>query len=145
MKSFVKSALLLCVFVSMTGCASGPKYAEAIKNIQPLASDQGRVFIYRKSAVGAAVQPAVRLNGETVGNAVPHGFFYVDRPPGQHQIETSTEVKRTLSFGLEPGQTRYVRLNIGMGFFVGHVWPELVENAVGSQEVQKCSYTGPKP
>lgn len=53
---------------------------------------------------------------------------------------TSTEVDRSLSFILEAEQTRFVRLNISMGFFVGHVYPELVENAVGQKEIQECSY-----
>lgn len=43
----------------------------------------------------------------------------------------------TLTFRLERGQTRYVRLNISMGLMVGHVYPELVEDAVGKKEIEK--------
>ncbi len=94
--------------------------------------------------LGAALQPEVKLNGEVVGKAVPNGFFYVDQEPGNYKIATSTEVDRHLSLALEKGQTRYVRLNISMGFFVGHVYPELVENEDGEKEIQQCSYTGQK-
>jgi hypothetical protein len=100
------------------------------------------LFIYRKTALGAAVQPEVRIDDEVVGKAVPKGFFYVDRAPGHYKVETSTEVDRALSLTLEAGETRYVRLNIGIGFFVGHVYPELVDDAVGMKEIQACSYTG---
>ncbi len=55
---------------------------------------------------------------------------------------TSTEVDRSLSFTLDAGQTRYVRLNISMGFFVGHIYPELVEPEVGAKEIVECSYVG---
>jgi len=139
MKKIVSLFLLTCCAAFMTGCASGPKYAAA--GIPPLAADHGRIFFYRATAMGAGVQPAVRLNGEKIGNAVPKGFFFADRASGSYQIETTTEVKRSLSLTLDQGQTRFVRLNMGIGFFVGHVWPELVENQVGEKEIQKCKHT----
>lgn len=126
----------------MTGCATGPKYADVKSSIPALGPDNGRIYFYRTAVVGAAVQPKVKLNGEVVGTSKPKGFFYVDRPPGDYQVETSTEVKRRLSLTLDKGQSRYVRLNISMGFFVGHVYPELVENDVGEKEIVKCKYTG---
>lgn len=55
---------------------------------------------------------------------------------------TSTEVDRSLSLTLEAGQTRYVRLGISFGFFVGHVYPELVDTSVGEEEIKELSYTG---
>jgi hypothetical protein len=73
---------------------------------------------------------------------VAGGFFYVDRPAGSYEVVTSTEVERKLSFTLDKGQTRYVRLEVSMGFFVGHVYPELVEPDVGAKEIQETSYTG---
>jgi hypothetical protein len=79
----------------------------------------------------------VKLNGEKVGSAVPQGFFYVDRPAGDYEFTTTTELKKSLTFHLDAGQTRYVKLSISMGFMVGHVYPELVENTVGASEIQK--------
>jgi len=55
---------------------------------------------------------------------------------------TSIEVDRKLSLTLDKGQTRFVRLNISMGFFAGHVYPELVDQAIGEKEIQECRYTG---
>lgn len=86
----------------------------------------------------------MKLNGEVIGKAVPNGFFYIDRPPGDYEMMTSTEVDRSLSFTLDQGQTRYVKLNISVGFFVGHVYPELVESEIGAKEIQECSYIGDK-
>ena len=102
----------------------------------------GRIYIYRTSILGAAIQPDVKVNGDVVGSAVPNGFFYVDLKPGNHEIVTSTEVDRKLSLSLEKGETRYVRLNISMGFFVGHVYPELVDPEEGRKEIQDLHYTG---
>lgn len=126
----------------LLGCATGKNFAEMRQSIPPLPPDQGRIFIYRTVVLGAAVQPSVKVNGQVVGSAKPQGFFYVDRPPGEYRISTETEVLRTLSLTLEPGQVRYVRLGISIGFFVGHVYPELVEDAVGQSEIADCRYIG---
>jgi Protein of unknown function (DUF2846) len=88
------------------------------------------------------VQPEVRLNGQAVGRAVPNGFFYMDRPAGSYQVATETEVEKKLTFTLEPGQVRYVRLNISMGFFVGHVYGELVDEAKGRSAIAGTRYVG---
>ena len=91
------------------------------------------------------MQPEVKLNGEVIGKAAPGGFFYVDRNPGNYQVLTSTEVDRTLSLTLSRGQVRYVRLDISFGFFVGHVFPVLVEDEVGKSEIRECRYEEYKP
>jgi len=128
----------------LIGCASGPKYSTVKSSLPSLAPENGRVFFYRTAILGAAVQPAVKLNGEKVGTAKPGGFFFVDRPPGSCEVETTTEVKRRLTFTLDKGQTRFVRLNISIGFMVGHVYPELIQNQVAEGEIINCSQVTPK-
>ena len=68
--------------------------------------------------------------------------FLYPQSPGNYEIVTSTEVKRKPSLTLDGGRTRFVRLNVSMGFFVGHVYPELVENEGGEDEIQKLRYIG---
>lgn len=77
-----------------------------------------------------------------VGKAVPNGFFYADRIAGSYQVATETEVERKLTFTLEAGQVRYVRLNMAMGLFVGRVQGELVDEATGKSEIADLRYTG---
>lgn len=144
MKSMLKAAILFLALSFLIGCASGPKYAEIAKTIPELASYQGRIYIYRNSMFGGAIQPDVKLNGEVIGSSAPKGFYFVDRSPGDYKMMTSTEVDRTLSFVLEKDQIRFVRLNCSMGFFVGHVYPELVDEAVGKKEINECSYVDKK-
>jgi hypothetical protein len=127
----------------MTSCAtSGPMYSEMVDSTPQLTGSNGRVYIYRTSALGAAVQPEVRLDGNVVGKAVPMGFFYVDCSAGNHRVATSTEVERELTFYIDEGQTRYVRLDVSMGFFVGHVYPRLVEQEKATSEIESCHYIG---
>jgi hypothetical protein len=144
MKRLISLLVITCSAALFAGCATGPKFGEVKNSILPLAQNKGRIFFYRTSVAGAALQPAVKLNGEEVGTAKAKGFFYVDRPAGNYEVETSTEVTRRLALTLDNDQTRYVRFKISIGFFVGHVYPELVDNQTGENEIAKCSYTGGK-
>ena len=142
MKNLIPLLTLALASVIMTGCASGPTYESYKANIPSVNPEKGRIYFYRTAVLGAAVQPAVRVNGTEVGKSTPQGFFYYDCDPGEYVVETSTEVTRRLTMLVAKGQERYVRLNISMGFMVGHVYPELVEDAVGAREIQGCKYTG---
>lgn len=142
MKTLAKITFLLVVLFFMGGCASGPTYLEMAQSIRELPQDTGRVYFYRTSALGAALQPAVKMNNEVVGKATAQGFFYADKEPGKYEIMTSTEVDRKLSLLLEAGQTRYVRFGVSMGFFVGHVYPELVSTEEGQEQIKECKFTG---
>jgi hypothetical protein len=144
MKKIINLFFIATCAALLTGCASGPRFNDVKATFPAVGPDNGRIFFYRDSVAGAAVQPSVKLNGEEIGTAKPKGFFYVDRAPGTYEVATTTEVKRSLSLTLDKGQTRYVRFNIAIGFFVGHVYPELVENEVGEKEIASCKYTGSK-
>ena len=146
MKVMVRLFLIILVSVFATGCAtSGPKFSEVIQTIPDLPADSGRIYVYRaNSMVGAAAQPDVKLNGEVVGKSTPGGFFYFDRKPGAYEITTATEVDRKLSLNLEAGQTLYVRLDIAVGFFIGHLYPTLVEPEVARRDMQDCKHLAQK-
>ena len=136
-------AVALAVLVG--GCASGPRFDEVQASLPSVPQDQGRIFFYRTGAVGAAVQPEVRLNGSPVGKAAPRGFFFVDRVPGHYEVRVATEVEKSVSFQLEPGQRRYVRLDTQIGLVVGRVVPRLVDEAQASQEIQETKLAGSLP
>ena len=131
----------LCVF-ALSSCASGQKFSEMSSSMPKTPTGQGRIYIYRTSALGAAIQPSIKVDGEVVGSAVPQGFVYVDRPAGNHEISASTEVKRTLSLTLAPGDKRYVRMDVSFGFFAGHIYPVLVEPAEGEAAIKNLHYIG---
>jgi hypothetical protein len=108
-----------------------------------MAANSARIYFYRTdSMAGAAVQPSIKVNGVVVGSAVPGGYFYVDEPAGSYEISTTTEVKEAITASLKSGETRYVRFDIQMGLFVGHVAPTLVWPEQGESEIAKCHYIG---
>ncbi len=141
MKTKISILFLLFMAITLGGCASGPSFNEYSASIPIVKDDLGRIYIYRTSAAGAAVQPGIRINGEVVGKAVPKGFFFVDLPAGSYEVSASTEAKRSLTLNLEPGEERYVRLEVKMGFLVGHIKPVLVDNSVGKEEITKTKYS----
>jgi Protein of unknown function (DUF2846) len=139
----VRRALLIAAIVGVVaGCASGPKYAEMKSKIPAMKAGEGRIFIYRDSIFGAAVQPKVSINGVEVGTSQSNGFFYIDRPAGDYKISGSTEVERSVSFVLAAGETKYIQSSISMGLLVGRINFELVNAAGGEAAVSGLSYTG---
>ncbi len=142
-----KIFLAICVMCtwSLIGCASGPEYQMIAARIPTVPEAQGRIYFYRSSSpFGAAVQPDIRLNGEVVGQSIPGGFFFVDRPPGNYEANCTTETKQGLTFTLAAGETRYIATVITMGAFVGRVQPVLQDAEPAMQVISKLSYTGNK-
>lgn len=135
----------VCMALLMCSCASGTPFLEMNPSLSPENAGTGRIFFYRVTGMGgAAIQPKILLNDEVVGKSIPQGFFYLDRPPGDYVVTTTTEVKRTASFVLEADQTRYIRFGISMGFFAGHVYGELVDPEEAKKQIQKCKFTDPE-
>ncbi len=65
-----------------------------------LAAQKGRIYFYPPSAMGAAVQPDIKLNGEKVGTTKPHDFYFVDRDPGNYEVTATTiDSRRPLTPG----------------------------------------------
>ena len=142
----LRCLLAIATLALLSGCATGPKYAEVASSFPQLAAGQGRIWFYRSSIpFGAAIQPDVMLDGAKVGDSVPGGFFFVDRPAGNHEVLLSTEVERKVTFTLEPRQERHIRMTVGLGLIVYRVYPELADPAEAEKEIRELSYIGAKP
>ena len=135
--------LLFLVASLLAACASGPRHSEVAKGFPGIKPGEGRVYFYRSnSMLGAAIQPSINVNGRTVGESKPGGFFYVDLPAGPVEVTTSTEVEKKATFVLAAGETRCVRTSIGLGLFVGRIVPELVDENTCNTEIRDTSYIG---
>ncbi len=139
----IKARYLISVFLlCAAGCASGPTYEEYSGSLDPPLPLDGRIYIYLTTPYGAAVQPAIMVNGEEVGKASLKSFFYIDRLAGKYEISASTKDARSLSLTLKDGEAIYVRLDVKLGLFGGYIEPVLVDRAVGEQELKSMIYTG---
>jgi len=70
--------------------------------------------------------------------------FFVDRDPGDIEVVTGSEVEKKLTFTIEAGDTRYVRMAVGLGVIVYRIIPELVDAPVARHEMAELTYTGGK-
>jgi hypothetical protein len=141
-KSMRQCAVLCVLLPLLAACATGPTYDQLHASEPPVAQTMGRFYMYRTSAFGAAVQPAIKVNGAKVGDAVPDGYFYVDEAPGSYTVSTTTEKDESIPVTLNAGQVRYIRFDISMGVFVGHVIPSIIDPEQGAVEIKSLHYTG---
>ena len=135
-----------CLLFLLAGCASGPTVSEMQSAIPALDPKLGRIYFYREGTMGGAIQPSVLLNGEKVGDAVPNGFFYVDRAPGKYIAAAITEVERNVEFALKPGETVYVRLRATFGAIAARIQVEMATPSMFDYAAaQGIRYTGAAP
>lgn len=139
-----RTILILIAALALAGCATqGVPYKEQEAKLPPLAASSGRIFIYRSSSLGLALQPTVYLNGAAIGTAVPKAVYFVDRPKGTYEIAASTEVEKKVTFVLETGEIKYVRLTMNFGVLVGRIVPELVAKDEATKELLDLTLISP--
>ena len=137
--------VLLATLALLGGCASGPEFRTVEAGLPAMPGGKARLFFYRSTALGAAIQPLVTLNGVTVGKAEPNGIFFVDRDPGNMEVVTGSEVEKKLTFTVTSGDIRYVKLAVGLGVFVYRIIPELVSDEEARKEIAGLAFTGGNP
>jgi hypothetical protein len=138
----VLAVLAACLF----GCsATGPRFSEVSQNLPSLGENEGRIYFYRNSILGAAVQPEVSVNGQVVGKSQPSSFFFIDRPAGTYRATARTEAEGSINIVLRPRQTAYVQMSISMGFLVGQPAFERVGEAEGRSALPPLAYGGTVP
>lgn len=146
MRRWIGGSLLAVLAAGLFGCsASGPRFSEMAGSMPSLGENEGRIYFYRDSIVGMAVQPDVSVNGQVVGTSRPNSFFYIDRPAGTYRASARTEAEGTIDVVLRPKQTAYVSMSISMGVLVGHPNFERVSEAEGRKELQSLAYDDSLP
>ncbi len=137
--------LMICLLLAfLSACAaSGPTFNEASAAFAPLKPSMGRIYFYRPANfMGGAIRPDVVLDGETVGTAIPEGFFYVDREAGNHEAVLSSGVEKRTTIRLAAGESRYVRIEMGLGVVMARVFTQQVDAKTGQREIESLHYTG---
>ena len=127
----------LAAIALVAGCATGSaRQSDAPTARSGPAAGDGRIYFYRTTFHALSVQPEITIDRQVVGRAVPNGYFFVDRKPGTYEIATATEADRKFTLRLGSGQTRYVRLDFSVSWFlVAHINPVPVDNEVAVKEI----------
>ena len=134
--------LAIAAVALLAGCATGVKYSDMKQSIPALKAGDGRIYFYRRaSMVGAAIQPDIQLNGQRVGESVPGGFFYLDRPAGNYEASSATEIERKLTFTLARGESKYIRTYTTFGVMAGRINFELMSPAEGEADLGSLAHT----
>ena len=136
---FLSLASLALVLAGCTG-PSGPQFSSAKDTFPALKADSARLYVYRTDVIGSVVVPSVKINGTEAGQAVPHGFFYVDLPAGKYEIATGWHPEEITHVRLEAGQVRYVRLKFTPSPFGLYLDPVVVDDRTGQSEIADCSW-----
>lgn len=147
LKNFAFAAIVLVALPAPTAWAADTKTYAVLHASEPAIPDgQGRIYFYRESGImGLTLRPAIYIDGVgTGGHSIPGDYFYIDRPAGDHLVNTRTEKKESVSVTVVAGQAIYVKTSVSMGFLIGHVIPEVVPASVAEKEIKDCDYEGPQ-
>ncbi|WP_191578066.1 DUF2846 domain-containing protein [Achromobacter insolitus] len=148
MKIWLKLAATAATVVALAGCA-GAQYQSLQGRMPPVEQGNGRIYFYQPQAqasAAASAQHKLRVNQDVVGRNKPGSFFFVDRPAGNYVVTNLYWTGDGVSFKLDPGQTRYVRItaeSLGSTGTVGKLSMELVDPPeVAEAELLKMRYWG---
>jgi predicted small lipoprotein YifL len=135
MKTLISILSLLSVALALGGCATlGPKFTPDGQ----LPPDRADVYVYRTSAMGAAIAPTVYANKVPLLTLPPSGYFVYRALPGELTLEQHTEATTSVTLDVKAGETYYVKGSVGMGFFVGHPHLVIISKEDGEREVREC-------
>jgi hypothetical protein len=140
----IRKIVYVAFVLILAACARGEAYKRMVRDMPELTTSDGRIFFYRLGTIlpGAVLQPSILLDDKKVGRAQPKGFFYVDVPAGEHVITIHSEVKRTLTLTVKPGETKYVREDLNLGFAVGRMVPVLVDERLAKRQLRRLRFSG---
>lgn len=146
MRRWIGGFLLAALAACLVGCsATGPRYSEMAESLPSLGENAGRIYFYRDSILGAAVQPEVTVNGQVVGKSQPRSFFFIDRPAGTYRASARTEAEGSIDIVLLARQTAYIEMSINMGFLIGRPAFERVAESEGRKALPSLAYGGTMP
>jgi hypothetical protein len=69
----------------------------------------------------------------------------VEAQPGLHTISTTTEWTHKTPVTVSTNADSYVRLNMAMGLFVGHVVPKEVTESMATNDMKNLHLAVPQP
>ena len=135
--------LVFAVIVAAMGAGCSAKGA-AFTRLSPLPADKGVVYIYRQSSfVGGGVYGTVKANDAPVTRIKNGGYYPYVAAPGPVHFSVTTEATNTADVTVKPGEEKYLKTTVGMGFFIGHLYLTEVSSQLGEQEIGECKLLDP--
>src|SRR5262245_54541075 len=115
----------------LLACASGP----AFHAVTDAPSDKAVIYVYRPSGiVGAAVGYTVYAGSEPLAYLKPGGYYAYVAEPKATEISAKAEARSAITLDLLPGQSYYVKGEVGVGIVAGRPKLTLMDPATGARE-----------
>jgi hypothetical protein len=109
-----RSVLLSVIAMALTGCVtgSGADYASLVQEIGAPKAGQARIVVFREKQFRGSLDGGydIKLDGEPMRPLRTGTYFYVDRPPGKHQMTCDVIMfpgTTRFDFVVQPGRTYY--------------------------------------
>ncbi|MBV8660099.1 MAG: DUF2846 domain-containing protein [Burkholderiales bacterium] len=144
----IKSICSAVVLALLSGCAintaTGPHLAEIKDKIPPMEPGKGRIYFYRTFVKFAGnVETDIQIDHKPVGRSIRGSFFFVDKEPGNYEIETTTEWEHKEHVSVAAGSTYYFQTFASMGAWVAHIIPEEHTADEALPDIATLAYIGP--
>ena len=99
--------------------------------------DEAKVYIVRKSILGAAIKFPLIINNMQLDNLGPKKYIECIVPPGEVSISVLSENNNDIKFVAEKGRKYYVQVNVSMGLMVARAKLALIKEDEGEKLVKK--------
>ena len=140
-----RTAAVLCLLLALAACTGDRESpvgsGTLVPDSEPLAApaaEHGRIYFYRSQVpLMVALAPEVIVNGREVGKADFDRVFYRDALPGRYEVFLASDPDNPLYFTLAPGELRFVKAVMKLGWGGTRLGAELVEEAVGRREIEE--------
>jgi len=131
-------AAILCIAVSLVGCASvpmGDARQDATLKSFAIAPDKAGIYVYRNEGFGAAVKMDVELDGQPIGQTAAKTYLYKEVSPGKHVVTSKSENTDSIELDSKPGTLSYVWQEVKMGLLYARTKLHLVSEEEGKKGV----------
>ena len=142
MKKLPPLLALASLALALAGCIapSGADYSMVKDTFPPLKAGSARLFIYRPDHIGSMYAPGVTINDGEAGKSVPHGFFFVDLPPGDYDVSTGWHAEEKTHIHLDTAQVGYIRMKFTADPFGLYLDPKMVDEQTALSEIGSCGW-----
>lgn len=128
--------LFLLLLLLTTGCASlGPVYS----SVDKIPDDTGLIYFYRPSSfVGGGASYDIKNNDTVITTLYNGGYYPYFSGPGEKEFWAQTESKSSVTLDVKPGETYYIKGEIGVGFLIGRPHLMVVAPEIAAKEISEC-------
>jgi len=145
MKKIIQTTVFLSLIIILSSCSTSKLLpvdtSNNAKNIKSI-EDKALVYVFRKSALGAAVSLRVDLNNIELAKFYPKKFYLCVLEPGKYVFTGHGENEDDIIVNVEGNKKYYIEVIPQMGWASARCKLELIDPFEGDKKVQNCKLIG---